>query len=153
MGKHLDAFLAVHVGEAEEAGIRGGFLAAEDEFNRALGEAILADLADLRGREAGEAPPYEPDPFRLAHAAELETLRWVIPHLSFDGLHEARGRLRDDQQRRAHTGVVAEAHADRLDAVCRRIAEVDGIPLTYFADDVLPEVPDYLPDDGGCGPS
>lgn len=88
-------------------------------------------------------PPMTATEHRLILSGQLLAYRDLVPFLDADGLLGARRWLRHaDTVETALRTPLAELRALLLDAVCRRLAELNVGPLEYFAAELLPVVPD-----------
>lgn len=87
---------------------------------------------------------------RMTAAAETHAFRSLLAHLDSEGLQVVRTRLKDlDFVRLCGSGNLAEMRAECLDAACRRLIGLEPTMRDYYAPDMLPDVPDVVPDFGG----
>ena len=99
--------------------------------------------------ESFQPAPMDEFTQRIMVDVELHVTGRLIPHLDLEGLLLARNSLRsEDSRRMCATGNLAVVRADVLEAVCRRLADLDFAPLDYFRDvyvgDMRPEIPDDI---------
>jgi hypothetical protein len=94
----------------------------------------------------GETPAYYEGLIeRIQISVELNVLaeQALAGHLTLTGLEDARRRLRTECPTMPSDDV-AESRLITLDFVCRKLAAVQGVPLSNYLDDVLPAAPDDL---------
>lgn len=94
-------------------------------------------------------PPMDMHMQRLMVDVGLHTTGRLVPHLDLAGLQQVRNQLRsEDSRRMCSEGNLAVVRADVLEAVCRRLADLDYAPLEYFQDlyvaDMRPDTPDDI---------
>jgi hypothetical protein len=90
---------------------------------------------------------------RMAAVAEMHAYKNLLAHLDSEGLQLVRNRLKDlDLVRLCGSGNLAETRADLLSDTCRLLVAGGVAPAVYFvhAGDMLPDVPDEVPDFGAA---